>query len=77
MQILRGLYSQYNKTKNCEISAKASLAALSPFIIKSKQKALLKTIKSLIKLYQLSTFPEMFTILSRDVYTGWYLHVFR
>ena len=45
------------RPKNGEISAQASLAALSPLIIKSKQKALLKTIKSLIKLYQMSTFP--------------------
>ena len=47
------------RPKNGEISAQASLAALSPLIIKSKQKALLKTIKSLIKLYQMSTFPPI------------------
>ena len=45
------------RPKNGEISAQASLAALSPLIIKSNLMALLKTIKSLIKLYQMSTFP--------------------
>ena len=49
------------RPKNCEIFAQAYLAALSPLIIKSKQKALLKTINSLIKLYQMSTFPKIFT----------------
>ena len=51
------------RPKNGEISAQGSLAALSPLIIKSKQKALLKTIKSLIKLYQMSTFLQFYTEL--------------